>query len=271
MLASEIQNEVRRTQRTAVIKQQLWLAIPVVIGGILTLIEMKNWEPWDWVLYGLIGLIPAVLVLETIARAKRESALLQDRTDRSDLTKACAALAVEVHEITDIKVTALGVSVWRIYTPARPWWRRWKRAEALERIERFRLGGHPPPSDSSWTKGKGVIGKCWEDGRETFNDWGAAQARHAGVTALSNAQWGRLTEAHKWGFGREHYLAAIKKYAQVLAYPITDVEGKFIGCVSVDIPTAEDGLIDPVPENALGAGAVRSVVARSAVTLRRWI
>ena len=119
--------------------------------------------------------------------------------------------------------------------------------------------------------GKGVIGMCWKDCSVKFKDWGADQRRYDGVTALSNAQWDRVTPARRWGFDQGNYLAAINKYAQVLAYPITDEEGKFIGCVSIDIPKAEEGLIDPVPEEALGAGSVRSALAQSAISLRLWI
>lgn len=245
-----------------------WLAVPLAMGATLTLAELQLVVPPNWLLLTLIAAIPIAYVVDNVVQNSREKGLHSKSDVQMDILKACVALAAEVHRITGIDLEILGVSVWRVYVPGRRWWPHRRHVDCLERVERFRIGAHPAPSDASWTKGKGVIGKCWDNEQLLFQDWGSTQRSFSGVTSMSDSRWNGVTANRRWGFDRTNYLDAINKYAQVLAQPITDRHGAFIGCLSIDIPAAADGIVPVVAENALGVGEVRGAATQAAQSLR---
>lgn len=268
MRASEIEATVLRRQKQSTALRWAWLAVPLAMGAALTLVELNLLKPPTWALFVLIAAIPVVYIGDNVIQASREKAIRAQREGEMDVLKVCVTLAAEVHRITGIDLEILGVSVWRVYVPGRRGWPQKRHAHCLERVERFRIGPHPAPSDASWTEGKGVIGKCWETKRLVFQDWGSAQRACAGQTSMSESRWNAVTANRRWGFERAEYLGAVNKYAQVLAQPITDRHGAFIGCLSIDIPTAETDLVPIVQENALGAGGVRFAAVEAAQSLR---
>lgn len=268
MRASEI-DAARRTQRRhRTISRWAWLGVPLGMGAALSLVELGQITPPTWLLYTLIAAIPGAAVVDNILQASRERSIGAQKDSEIDMLKACVALAADVSVETGVDVQVIGVSVWRVYTPkTRP--RAGVQQACLRRLTRFRILGHPAPSDASWTEGKGVIGRCWEKGQPCYQDWGRAQRKHPASSTMSETKWTDLSPDRRWGFERGEYIAAVHKYAQVLAVPITDEHGKFVGCLSVDIPTAVTDLVPTYTEGVLDNGKVRKAMAQTVESVRR--
>lgn len=272
MRASEI--DAARRKRTARSRRlrRGWLSVPLAMGAALTLVELELWKPPVWGLFLLISAIPLTALVDSIVQGRRERTIGETRDDEIDRLKACVALAAEIHEYTQIDLTIIGVSVWGIHTPGRGMVGRPVAEPSLYRLTRFRVSAHPTPSDASWTRGRGVIGRCWRDEDVAFKDWTSLQDTYAGATSMSESRWSALSEERRWGFERSQFLSGIRKYAQVLAVPIKDEHGVFIGCLSVDIPTADPSLVPAVPAGVkLDRGSVRGAMTRAAQSLRSLV
>ena len=177
------------------------------------------------------------------------------------IDKQLVSILVQVAKETGVDVDVPGCNVWRIYSP------RGGGEPALHREGHRRLSDYPQPSDRAWTKGKGVIGRCWEQGASKFWDYTNLQKRHESKAAISESAWKTMKPADRWGFDRDEYLDAIRKYQQVLAVPIVDSQGQVLGCVSIDIPTDRPAN-DP---RCLDTPEVRGILASAAEALRGLI
>ncbi|GCE75880.1 hypothetical protein [Cellulomonas biazotea] len=176
------------------------------------------------------------------------------------IEKQLVSVLVQVAKEAHIDVDVAGCNVWRIYTPRHG-------APALHRVGHRRLSDYPPMSDRAWTKGKGVIGRCWDSGQTRFWDFTALQEKMKNKTELSEAAWRAMKPADRWGFDRDEYLDAIRKYQQVLAVPIVDSQGQVLGCISIDIPSDRPA----ANPRCLDTPEVRGVLATAAETVRGLI
>lgn len=185
----------------------------------------------------------------------------QARSDRDlELEKALVSVLVELSKITGVDVDVPGANVWSIYT-------RRGQAPSFYREAHRRLSSHPQMSDLAWTKGKGVIGRCWKEDSVKFHDWTPQQLKYATKDQMTDAMWRQVKEPDRWGFDRDEFLPLIKKYQQIIAVPIKDTQGRMIGCLSVDIPADR-----PAPDSrCLDTAVVRLVLATAAEGLRSLI
>jgi hypothetical protein len=101
------------------------------------------------------------------------------------------------------------------------------------RVARVRLANVGVDYELDWVKGKGVIGACWRDLRDKGLNYAAWVRRHQGI---GGEAWNSLPEAERWGLTYEEFDRTATKFGAIVATPIFDQGGKFLGTVSADGP-----------------------------------
>jgi hypothetical protein len=202
----------------------------------------------SWALLG----IALILQLGAALRVK----ILEDRADRDQLAlhgvqatldherelasmqDQFRGLLIAVSARSARPLTTLGVSVWRVSASG----------ETLERLALLRLHGRPR-SGVAWTKGKGVIGRCWAESRELLIDL-------TKFRGLSQADFEALDDETRVGMEWNDYQQTAG-YSAVWATPVRDEPGNLLGCISIDCdhPDSTAGL-----ENAMRDKAVLGVI-----------
>lgn len=232
------------------------------VGATGAAIELGVWTPPRSVTFPMVGLLAVGSVASSVVGNRAENSAGQRERDRQEMQKIAAVLITELGDLTGIEPARIGVSVWTVHSEGK------KKVDALAREMRFRLNPLPLPSDSAWTKGRGVIGRSWEKTQIIYVDWRPVQEQHKTKSAMSKSAWSGVSEKSRWGFGQNDFLDAIRKYEQVLAVPIVDQDGVFRGCVSVDVPpVSDDDVRDRSDEKSLGCDPARSMVTRAAENL----
>ena len=213
---------------------------------------------------GLVDVTPATLVelavgqgvctcaesTRGLVQAWRRPAQLQLR---AELSRVLQQGAFHIAERSGVDVETIGLSVFRL--PGR-----FSRSETLKQVIRHRFDDHPGPSHIRWTKGKGIVGMCWQDQAPVYRDLRklAFQARRQGADKIA------LTPAVKRVMGtmsRAEFDRIIVKYGEVYAEPIDNAANQMIGVLVVDIPFAP-----PVSGGTrLDVPAVEQVIANVAV------
>jgi hypothetical protein len=110
--------------------------------------------------------------------------------------------------------------------------RGWKWRKRHVRAAKVRIGAIPS-SGVKWTKGKGIIGKCWETRMAASADLGS---HFAPFLHSSKPRWEALSSDTRYGLSFEDFQRLGAKYGWVAAVPIIDGNDKYLGCVSVDTP-----------------------------------
>lgn len=135
---------------------------------------------------------------------------------------------------------------------------RWRVAWDLPPIRRelvevgdVQLRSMPKPG-VRWTKGKGLVGICWDLNQDVnadlVTDW--VPYRH-----LPEQAWNALPEEVRYGLEFKEFQRTAR-FEAIVATPIQDKAGRFRGCVSVD---STAGLFD-----ALWAGRPRGLMQGAA-------
>ena len=116
-----------------------------------------------------------------------------------------------------------------------------------------------------WTKGKGVIGKCWEEARDVGANLADEWAPYAGC---SKADWDALPDEVRYGFTFEEFQRSPLAQGAIVATPIIDEHGSFQGCVSADTPREgyEKLWSEPVREILQDAAETVAALLRHSVT-----
>lgn len=141
---------------------------------------------------------------------------------------------LKLSRTTGINIEHLGLHAYRIR-------RRFCRRAILERIAdlRFKI---PPPTHMTWTKGKGVIGICWQK-----EQWAIADTKKAYEQAqvISADGWPSTDKLITMGLTQEQ-LERTKDYGVIATQPIFqfNVPRKIVGCLAVTAPTGNDAKLD---------------------------
>lgn len=158
--------------------------------------------------------------------------LLRDFTGQRSLAEerrvqdALKTAYVQIVELSGIDYRDVGLHAFLVRRyRVRPWRQR------LVRVGHWRLRSTPPVTGIRWTSGKGLIGRCWE----LRQNVGANLAEEWGLEELTEAEWENLEVDSRYGFSYDEYLR-VQAYGAVVAAPILDDAGRFIGCVSADAP-----------------------------------
>lgn len=221
-------------------------------------------DKWDgnpsWLLWGCIGIPGAVAVADQVRLMyqERKAGPRAGRQEAVDLALVDALLLVS--DITGYDKWGVGVTAWVVRR------RGLRRIPVLERLARRRLTNRPAPSNIAWTKGKGIIGRCWELETEVHKDLRAACRKYpqGNITAERFAD---VSGDLRQGMSLDEFHRMIGKYGEVLAVPMKDKTGAFVGCIAVDIP------IDRCDQGVarLGRVEVREVAATTAALVARVI
>lgn len=209
----------------------------LALGTAQALTQTQVWKnPPNWAIVGsLLGLL-LVTALDNARSLYRTYRLPEENETRTDVQKAVVSVLIEISNETGIAMDALGGSVFLVtrYWRFRRYFLFIERAECLVRYLRFRLTDDPQPSEVDWVKGKGVIGECWDHRRKAYRLL-TPQARKYHDEGVTSAQWEKMNDKSKHGFNRPEFNETIGKYAEVVAVPVKDELGTFLGCLAVDL------------------------------------
>jgi hypothetical protein len=107
----------------------------------------------------------------------------------------------------------------------------WRKRQV--RVAKVRLVSSPE-SGVRWTKGKGLIGVCWETRTNQIVD--LAQPPFSELAGKTKEEWLLIDERTRYGLSFADFQALGSKYGIVAAVPIMSNSGKYIGCVTMDLP-----------------------------------
>jgi hypothetical protein len=137
----------------------------------------------------------------------------------------------------------LALHVWRVTWVVQP--RPPFLVHELLRIRTVRLGSLPALRPVRFYKGKGVVGTSWLRNDEVIVD---NESRYGQID--SEDEWNRLNHQQRDGLSYQEF-TLVRDRSAILASPIRDSKGGFIGCVSVDIRQGADLLRDEVLRNQI--------------------
>jgi len=183
--------------------------------------SLPGWLPW--VCFLVTILVPTTQPLLVEVGERRMRTRLQ-RAD--DVRQFLAAGFLKIVEDTGLDWKRIGVHVFLVKG-----FYKWK---SQQRIAKIKLA-NSVPSGVTWTRGKGVIGLCWETHRPVTHDLRSLE-QHEGI---SESDWDALPAGvEKFGMSHADFLRTRGSYGIVSAVPILlDGENKYIGCVSFDTPS----------------------------------
>ncbi len=194
-----------------------------------------------------IGLIGVIAIGSTGARWRQ-------RDDQQKQTQQQLEAAAPLRTLTwtvysndpSLPYPELGASAWIIEG---------FRDRRLRRIGRHRLNANPVPSSITWTKNKGVLGRCWAEEAPQVVDTSEYDQKFNDST---QAQWDALPYDERLGLDYGEYRKIVGKYGTVLAFPILTESGKILGCVTLDAPAGHHDALDTpgVEEAVAGAAAL---------------
>jgi hypothetical protein len=152
---------------------------------------------------------------------------------RSRVQKAVVAALVRISTDRLVDIRFLGASVFVLRRQG------WLMRQRLVPVVRFRLDDSPQPSAITWSRGKGVIGRCWLNRRTqhvscrpVVMTWGKRQ--------LTSEQFEQLPEVVRSGFSYREFVGIAHKYAEILAVPILSEAGETLGVMSIDVAAKAD-------------------------------
>jgi hypothetical protein len=141
---------------------------------------------------------------------------------------------VDVAQLANLGLTDITVRVFVV----RHRWIELLGTPVLRCVASLTLRIQPPQrSNITWTRGKGVVGLCWDDAeRGQVGLLGLDTAALAAIAAsLSEAQWAGLTIKQQAGLTQAE-ARRLGYYGVVVAYPICDSDQRFRGCLVVEGP-----------------------------------
>jgi hypothetical protein len=169
---------------------------------------------------------------------------------------------VTISRTTGVDLAALGGSV---FVP-----RSFGRWRHLHRIVRSRMLDAPQQSSVQWSKGKGVIGRVWQEKREIHHNILAIGTRWKNVD-ITQEVFERISDDARMGFVREEFQGIVGKYAEILGVPVfaggDSASGAVIAVLAFDVPST---VSHPLLGACLNTTAVREVAASCAATVGEY-
>jgi hypothetical protein len=212
----------------------------------LALVNAKVWEGTDRQKFWAVVTIAAVAIGSSLARPIRIFVVGKQVKQSNKIHTALRGLPWAINKQTGgrVPVPPLGASAWLI--------KGWGKRRYLKNIGRERVEDYPGPSSIKWTKGKGVLGKAWQEERAQIIDVGKIDARHG---KCSEEQWLKVRDDTRMGLSYQEYCKIRGKYGTVVVAPMFDPRNsKVIGFVSLDAPVG----VHQELESADAVGAVSS-------------
>ncbi len=153
------------------------------------------------------------------------AALAKRMEIRTTLDTGCVAF----HNITSEGVEVFGATLLLVER------RRWG-APRLWSVVHGGLALHPP-SLVEWTRGTGVVGRCWEQGTTEFADLRAMVASHGACNAV---EWNALPAAGRMGLTFAEWRRTAPYYGTIVAAIVGSGAGEVMGVLAIDAPPHVD-------------------------------
>lgn len=132
-----------------------------------------------------------------------------------------------------IELGDLSLHVWRVQRSLRNLFR-----QRLTRVATYRLGATPQTRSFTPAKGIGVVGLCWKYNEEKAVDVEALCRTLTGQQEYEKYRASQGTDS-VMGFTWPEFKRVSHRGA-VLASPIRNRQGRFVGCISVDAKSGFD-------------------------------
>jgi hypothetical protein len=188
-------------------------------------------------------------VFDGLARAWNE--FMGPEAKQIDVEEPVKGLFLGILEETDLALTDVGLTVFAVLRSRRVFLR-----QVQWRIFRLRLESNPRPTHILWTKGKGVLGKCWRDGHWAGLDH-AVHFRDA-MDCQTRRDWKKLPKVVRVGLRWKDF-KQIRDYEYVEAHPMIDKKGHYQGCLVIQVAKDRKGQI--------GQDRVRRLTERTCATI----
>lgn len=218
-------------------------AIVVIISSTLVAGYQSQWFDWFWEspqvkLYWWLPVLLTVVAAFFGAFRPFSSYLRIKRRPVHDiwnhyLLHSLGSLIVKCQEITDkssgleFAPTDIALHVWKVGWGFE---RRWPFFQnRLVRVRTVRLGSVPALRPITFYKGKGIVGRCWQENDEIISD---NYKRYRRVKCRDD--WMSLPPAEHDNMKYEEFLRSRDRGA-ILASPIRNRSQRFVGCISVDV------------------------------------
>ncbi len=207
--------------------------VVLAILGVASAIVLSTKDAFGWPGYALIGATWVSVFLagvEQIRRAFREYLGERDYKRIQRVNEVLRAGFTDVVREAGLDWNSTGIRLGlNAFFVKRRWWPPFRRELMRYGQARITISN---PSGIRWTRGKGVIGRCWQERQ----DAGRNQAADYGpYINSSETEWTALDPAFRDRLDFDEF-RRVKHYGAVIATPITDERGRFVGCISVDAP-----------------------------------
>lgn len=234
-------------------------ALAALTGVALVLDRKVTDDSWSWVhdtdiQVTLVVALSAVTFVDAARRSFLRLGMGAINERKVEIRKNLATLIVTLHEVTNERIQDYGVSLYLLRAKRVPWG-----SQALVRLVRVRIVDNLNPSDVIFEPGKGVVGACWADQRETHKDLRQINARWVDKE-ISEEAWATFRDNVTDGFTLAEFKMVVGKYAEVLALPVM-LDQKLVGVLSVDrrwnkaLPNERLYLVDEGIKQAVGLHA----------------
>ncbi len=181
--------------------------------------QLDAWVKLAWFAVGLSGAGSAAISIRNGLDAVREKR-------KNDINACLLAGIAKIIAQTKINLTDVGLSFYRVKGVGR--WQ--KQVREL----RVRFSNYPPSSVIAWTKGKGVVGRCWDaKHHEVF--FVRNGAKHVGCSATD---WDAASTEDKMGLTFLEWQVT-QRYALIMAVPVNVGGKRYEGCITLDTTREE--------------------------------
>jgi hypothetical protein len=225
------------------------------LGGAMLASQRAGWpsaEFWSkrgWLVIAAIcvaALVPPLqaAISEFGERGRRKSAELA-----TTLHQILAGILIMLVEDAGADWQKTGIQVFRVRGGL--WWK--KQVPAA----RLRLA-HFQPSRIKWTRGKGIIGKCWETGEPQSMNLEEHFRPHANIDELG---WKILPSTiERYGLSFTEFQKTKGRFGLVSVFPLTKGD-KYLGCITADMPPECSEGVDASAVRRTLSGAAPSIAA----------
>lgn len=208
-------------------------AIVVVLVGVDRPKNFWTNHHHTWLFLIALALVGVTAGLKPLVEAVKEPRGEHRRRYERKVEEILTGGFVKVVQTTGFDFTSVGMHAFLV-RGIRP---------SLKRVGRVRLVRRAGTSGVRWTKGKGVIGTCWQKCAPVMYD---IAAHREAALSMSAKAWDELPAEMRLGMTHQDYQRA-STAGTIMAAPIQDDSGKFRGCVSLDAPAGSIAKLD-VPE-----------------------
>ncbi|MFE2426851.1 hypothetical protein ACFXJ5_08870 [Streptomyces sp. NPDC059373] len=196
-------------------------------------------------------IIAAMAIYEPIRTSRKERKDARARVRQSKVIAALGSALAQIEEVTALRANEIGLQA---FTIERKWY---KRNDRLVRLARLRFNETQPPSEISWSEGKGVIGECWRVRR--YHEYNF-DTNHSHQSIWTEQIWDTLAQDFTMGMSWPEFEQVRGRYGIIGAFPMVHSEThRLIGVFALDGT--------PGNYSNLTAGPVRKICASTAARI----